>query len=146
MAATLEKPASIKPPEKPGSPGTTFGDQQDQKSAVPKKKRNLKLILILGAFGFFVFTFIFVSFFKGRPAIPIATVRPQLLLPTPTMVPRPSITPLPLGEPSVYASDPQILQLEGALKNFERQLESVDFREQEIDPPVLFMSVNFKVK
>ena len=121
MAATLERPATIKLPEKPGGP-TPAADQPGQKPIAPKKKVNLKLILILGAFGFFVLTLIFVNLIKGRAIVPVGPIKPLPILPTPTMAPRLSVTPLPLGEPSVYATDPQILQLEGALKNLERQL------------------------
>ena len=46
MAATLERPATIKLPEKPGGP-TPAADQPGQKPIAPKKKVNLKLILIL---------------------------------------------------------------------------------------------------
>lgn len=147
MAATLEKPAPIKLPDNQSqSDSEPAAATSAQKTQAPKRKFSLKTIFIAGAIGFFALTLILVNLVRGsrRPLIVSPPSKPTVSVPTPTSVPRPSVNPLPLGQETIYASNPQILQLEGALKNYERMLESIDFRELEIDPPILMMSVNFK--
>ncbi len=143
MAAALEKPASIKLPGKP----TEEAPGAEAKPLAPKKKMSLKTTFMIGAGVFFVFTLVLTTLVKRGTSGPTPGPKPPAaIIPTPTMVPRPSVPPVTIGDPTIYNTDPQILQLEGALKTFERQLESLDFREQDLDPPELFMDVNFRTK
>ena len=136
-------PIPVKPQLSPTEEGPDPNDQLT--AAPPKKKINIKLVIIAGRFTFFIFAMILAAF-SGGGSSGGSAVKPKEIIPTPTMVPLPTVPDFSLGEATIYASDPQILQLEGALNNFERQLDDVDTREQEIDPPVLMMDVNFKKK
>jgi len=143
--AELEKPASISP-QKPVI-GDRSGDQVGEKEPAVKTKvkkgLNWKIFLFGGAGIFVVFTLILTTLVGRGGGIRFGGGRPEPLVPTPTTVPTPVVPDFDLGDPTVYSNDPQILQLEGALKNFERQLEEVDFREQDLDPPTLLMEVDF---
>jgi hypothetical protein len=143
MADQLEKPASVKI-------AVPLPDQDDFKSSEkplmravkPGGKRSWKVWLLVGAVVFVVLTLILVNVAKLR----FSGTTPDMvepLLVTPTIVPRPTVPDFPFGEATVYSNDPQILQLEGAMKSFERQLENLDIRELDLDPPVLLMDVNF---
>lgn len=145
MPEILQKPASVKQlgvgegDEKSVSPPTKHSFNAE----TPKRKLSWKVFLFAGALGFVVLTLILVSFAKPRQSMNTDSGEPDPLVPTPTVVPRPTVPDFSLGEPTVYANDPQILQLEGALKSFERQLDEIDYREQDLDPPVLLMEVDF---
>ena len=148
--AELEKPASIIPKQaesqpRPALPGEVPGNEDGNPTTAPvrtKKGLNWKVLFIGGAV-VFVLVALAVATFLGNKGGNFGGGRPEPLVPTPTTVPTPVVPEFDLGEPTVYSNDPQVLQLEGALKNFERQLDEVDFREQELDPPVLLMEVNF---
>ena len=145
LISALQPPAI---PTKPGGAGevekTDANPEEAGTPTAPKKKRrsNWKLYLIVGGGVLFILAIVATNFAPKRPGVNIKV--PQIV-PTPTTPPRPTVPQFPLGEPSVYSTDPQILQLEGSLKTFERQLDSIDYREQDLDPPVLDMKVEFKL-
>lgn len=60
----------------------------------------------------------------------------------------PTPTPTPFEEeiknPSIYATDSAVLEIEGRLKTIGEDLDLVDLKETSINPPVLDMEVNFK--
>ena len=148
---TLEKPALIAPPAapKPAAGPAPAGGVSGAEAALPtdepeKKGFNWKLYLIVGGLVFFVIAMAATAIVAPQKNIS-KTTRP-VIVPTPTTVPRPTIPDFPLGDPTAYANDPQILQLEGALKTYQRDLDTTDLREQNLDPPVLDMDVNFNIK
>ena len=66
----------------------------------------------------------------------------------PTMTPIPTFPPASpvYGQPSQYANDPQILQLEGAIRNFQNEMTADSLNEPEIQPPILEKKINFTGK
>jgi hypothetical protein len=57
-----------------------------------------------------------------------------------------SVTPVPFSpfKPSVYALDPEVLQLEEEINILERELARVNIKEEGVNPPKLDFSINFK--
>jgi hypothetical protein len=57
-----------------------------------------------------------------------------------------SVTPVPFSpfKPSVYAQDPEILQLEEEINILERELARVNIKEDGINPPRLDYNINFE--
>jgi hypothetical protein len=61
-------------------------------------------------------------------------------------IPQPTTTPLPttIINPSKYATDSAILEIESQIIQTESDLNSVDLNESELTPPSLDMNVNFE--
>jgi len=60
----------------------------------------------------------------------------------------PSPTPSPfeeeIGNPSAYATDSAVLEIENKIKGINQELENTDLKETGLNPPVLDMKVNFE--
>ncbi len=65
------------------------------------------------------------------------------LRPTPTLIPRPTLAEQLPGEASPYATDPQILELEAAIKTLNAQLTADTLSEPEIRPPLFETKISF---
>jgi len=100
--------------------------------------KNKKLRLIGGGIlGFFVLLIVLAAVFGKRPTAP--------LLPRPTPIPSPTPTQM-ITNPSAYAIDSAVLQIENTLLDVEKDLANTDLRETELNPPVLDLDVNFTNK
>lgn len=66
------------------------------------------------------------------------------ILPSPT--PSPEVTPnLPgIGEPSAYANDPEIIDIENRMSDFEKSVNTTNLKEDTIRPPQVDWDVSFK--
>jgi len=152
MIPKLEKPAPIpatldKPKPQTDSPDSDSDHNHPKTSHSPKNKPkkgiNGKTALIVGSVIFVIIALLLTNLMNSKSPSN-KNSKGNIIIPTPTMIPRPTIPEFSLGEPTLYSNDPQILQLEGALKNYERQLDSIDYQEQDLTPPTLLMNVNFK--
>jgi hypothetical protein len=66
------------------------------------------------------------------------------ILPSPT--PSPEVTPsLPgIGEPSAYATDPEIIDIENRMSDFEKSVNTTNLKEDTMRPPQVDWDVSFK--
>jgi hypothetical protein len=104
-----------------------------------------KTIVIGVSLFLFIFTFVVSLIFGDKQKGTAVTVSPTpAFKPTPTLVPLPSIPEFPITNPSVYVDDPQVLQLQSSLETLIKQLDDIDLRESQLDPPVLDMEVRFE--
>jgi len=64
----------------------------------------------------------------------------------PPVVPSPSPTPFEeeIANPSAYATDSAVLEIEKRIKEVEKDIDKADLKETGLNPPVLDMEVNFK--
>lgn len=108
----------------------------------PKKTTN-KLYLAIILVGIVMLLVILILYILGnRNNQPRPSNDPRLR-PTPTLVPRPTLPTPQVGRPSKYSEDPEILQLEAAIKSFSAQIDTVNLSESELDPPQLETKVKF---
>lgn len=112
----------------------------DMKQILEKiKKMPLKFKLMGGFVGILILLLIIVGF-----TAPGKKVK-QLILPSPSPIP----TLEPIGdvfEPSPYANDPEVLDLENKINDFDGKLGSTDLREDSLRVPNLDWDINFKQK
>lgn len=130
----------------PKSAAAQLGRPSKPKLPVPgqgpaKKPFNkLAIVLVLVAACLFLGTLILFAV-RGRPSTNVSN--DPRLMPTPTLVPLPTIQEPEIGKPSQYAEDPEILQLESAIKSFSAQMDTVNLTESELDPPRLETAIHF---
>lgn len=147
----IEKPASVKSVASGETVDKNMGGVPVPARNIakkPKRKMSWRVILFIFAGGFVLFALILVN--VAKPKSPgTTTTKPggggtsQTTVPTPTVIPLPTLPEFQPGDPTVYNTDPQIIQLEGLMKNFDRSLDNLDYREQDLDPPSLLMKVSF---
>lgn len=86
-----------------------------------------------------VFVFLILILIIARSSLRISQFKP------PTF---PSPSPSPFEEeitnPSAYATDSAVLDIENKLKEIDQDLDKVDLKETGLNPPVLDMEVNFE--
>lgn len=131
-------------PPQPGlkKPELVPAKSAKKKTALPKFNWKIGVIIFAGVmfFGTMIISLIFnkspTTGPVGQPGSPFE--------PTPTTVPLPSIPEFPIEDPSVYVDDPQVLQLQSTLESLLKQLDDLDLRESDLDPPVLDMEVRFE--
>jgi hypothetical protein len=116
------------------------------KSAKKEKKGKLswKVVLIGISAGLFILTFVVSIIFQQAGRTPSPTTTTPQFQPTPTTAPLPSIPDFPITDPSIYVDDPQVLQLQSSLETLLKQLDEVDLREADLNPPVLDLEVRLE--
>lgn len=111
--------------------------------ASPKKKFTLptlskKMKILFGALAFLFVLLVLLSLTSAGQRVK------NSILATPT--PSPEATPgLPdIGEPSAYATDPEVLDVENRLGDFEKSVNTTELKEDTIRPPQVDWEVSFK--
>ncbi len=112
----------------------------DPKEIISKiKGMPLKFKLLGGLFLFSLMLVIIMAFTTpGKKVV-------STILPTPSPIP----TSTPIGEvkiPSPYATDPEVVDLDTSLEEFDVKLRSTDLKEDTLRIPNLDWDVNFKTK
>lgn len=114
-----------------------------QPNTPPRKNKKNKLLIVLVVTTIIIILLGLLSSIIRTNITSLRPVTDNRLKPTVTPIPT-SIIPSPVyGEPSEYSNDPQILQLEGTIKNLQNQIIQDDFSEPEIAPPVLEKNLKF---
>lgn len=109
-----------------------------------KSSKQTKLILTLFLATFIVILIGIVSSILRGNIDKFRPVNDNRLKPTSTPIPTAPMPSPVYGQPSEYSNDPQILQLEGTIKNFLNEMNQDDLSEPEIQPPILEKNINFK--
>lgn len=109
------------------------------KSSSARKK--IIVIFVLCVAIFVIGALIIVAISRGSSNNNVA-INP--VKPTPTVIPRPTQpAEVVLGEPSVYANDPEILELEATMRSLNAEIDSDDLKESELTPPKLVTGIKF---
>ncbi len=134
-------PAPV-PPVATSNPFQTV-TSSDTPDASPKKKFTLptlskKMKILFGSLAFLFILLILLSLTSAGQRVK------NSILATPT--PSPESTPgLPdIGEPSAYATDPEVLDVENRLGDFEKSVNTTELKEDTIRPPQVDWEVSFK--
>lgn len=115
-----------------------------ERKALPGKKKSsaknkILIIALLSVAVFVIGTLLVLRMFSGNKTVVVNPPKP-----TPTVIPRPTVTTdVVLGEPSIYANDPQILELEATIKALKAEIDSDDLKESELTPPSLITGIRF---
>lgn len=114
---------------------------------VPSKPKNKlksltpKLVKILLVMFILIGALFFINLFAPK-AIQILKDNNPLASPTPE--PTPTSTPVTNFPPSKYANDPEVLQIEEQLKKLESGLNSIEFGDNTLHPPLLEWEIQFE--
>lgn len=129
MSATPSSSAT--PP--PTKPRFSLNDLKTRFNSLPK---NMKLLVFMVPVLFVSILLLVITGLGGRVK--------NSILPTPTPVPTGSPVAPEIANPSAYANDPEILDLEAKLAEFDKNLSRVELREDNIRPPTVDWDVNFQ--
>jgi hypothetical protein len=134
----------------PAQDGSQPDDGMPAKTAAKptKKSSNKKQVIIIVFVVFAVILFIaslIIPSVINKPQEKAPPKPPNILNPTPTLIPGITRTEDPLvGEPDPnYANDPQILQLEATVLRIQRQIDTVDLVEQDLESPEIVTGIKF---
>ncbi len=133
------KPATL--PTKNNKPSLPTNNLKSLPGTTKPKKNKLIIGLALGVISIVLIILAYIAISKSN-----STTRPSSdprLRPTATPIPRPTLAQTVPGKPSAYAQDPQILQLEAAIKSLNAQMEADNLTEPEIQPPILEINIKF---
>ncbi len=133
------KPATL--PTKNNKPALPTNNLKSLPGTTKSKKNKLIIGVALAVISIVLIILAFIAISKSSN-----TTRPSndsRLRPTSTPIPRPTLAQTVPGTPSAYAQDPQILQLEAAIKSLNAQMEADNLAEPEIQPPLLETNIRF---
>ena len=133
------KPATL--PTKNNKPSLPTSNLKSLPGTTKPKKNKLIIGLALAIISIVLIILAYIAISKST-----STARPSSdprLHPTATPIPRPTLGQTVPGDPSAYAQDPQILQLEAAIKSLNAQIEADNLAEPEIQPPILETNIKF---
>jgi hypothetical protein len=82
----------------------------------------------------------FINLFYPRA---VQILRNNNPLATPTPEPTPTATPISNFPPSKYASDPEVLQIDSEIERLEQGLNSIQFTDDTLHPPLLDWDITF---
>lgn len=122
-------------PEKEKKPSLFIRMKEKIKEIFTKENFNKRKKLILIGTGVFVFLIL---------ALFIISSNYQVSQFKPPTIPSPSPTEEEITNPSAYAIDSAVLEIEKRLKEIEKEIDQTDLKETELNPPVLDMDVNFE--
>lgn len=134
-ATVVAMPETTIPGSVPPTPKQKFS-VNDIKNKFNNLPKNMKILILLVPVFFISIFLLLVTGLGGR-------VR-NSILPTPTPVPTATPSVPEIANPSAYANDPEVLDLESKLSDFDKKLSQVELREDTIRPPTVDWDVNFK--
>ncbi len=140
QATPVAPVASVAPSNPFPTVTTTTSDPTTPKRKFTLPTLSKKMKILFGALAFLFVLLLLLSLTSAGQRVK------NSILASPT--PSPESTPnLPdIGEPSAYATDPAVLDVENRLGDFEKSVNTTELKEDTIRPPQVDWEVNFKTQ